>query len=377
MSPEIEIRFYDTKRFGELKEMWEALEHGKDMTVFQRYIWYYGLNEQYLKGCYGIGEKAVYAVAFKNGKAAMIAPLHIKKFGWEYKGIGSARGIYIIGEWGFTDYLNFIYDEFDTECADAIIAGVTAKFRMKSLYFHFIKKGNSFDAFLTEKYGKSKTGETICVQVPPHSSFEEFHKTMTKYSRQNIRKAFNRENNTQMEIHIEEFNNISQSEAEEFFSIYLARSVSKNELNLKEDGLKKTVIKYFNKRYNDNLKSGLSKSNYIVFNMVNNPDSYMIGIFNNDKKIGFIYGIMEGSHVWRNIIVCFDEEYKYYTPGRTAYFRYFRDILYANGGGTEMITDMSRGTERHKYELGGTEHYLVNYNIRLHRNNSEDSNVKN
>ena len=80
-----------------------------------------------------------------------------------------------------------------------------------------------------------------------------------------------------------------------------------------------------------------------------------------EKKIGFIYGIMESKNMWRNIIVCFDEEYSYYTPGRTAYFRYFRDILYADGKGSDMITDMSRGTERHKYELGGTEHYLENY----------------
>ena len=359
----IEIKFYTANQFNEIENDWKSLQCGKDMTVFQQYIWYYGLNQQYINKCFSTGESAIYAVALVDGKAKMIAPLHIRKFGWEYKGIGSAPGVYIIGKWGFTDYLNFIYNEFDSECADAIINAVRKKYHAKKFHFNFIRQDNCFEKYLAEKYPENKISETICVQTLPHDSFDEFHKTMTKYSRQNIRKAFNRENKTETEIHIEQFNTVSQKEADEFFSIYLDRSVSKNELNLKEDGLKKTVLKYFNKKYNDNLKAGLAKFNYITYNMVNNPDSYMIGIFHGEKKIGFIYGIMEGADMWRNIIVCFDEEYKYYTPGRTAYFRYFRDILYADGKGTNMTTDMSRGTERHKYELGGTEHYLENYVI--------------
>ena len=359
----ITVKSFGSKQFAELENDWKALQTGKDMTVFQQYIWYYGLNEQYGKGCFGISESAEYFVAYNDGKAVMIAPVHIKKFGFEYKGIGSAAGVYLIGQWGFTDYLNFIYDEFKAEYADAIIAEIKKKYPKLHIHFMFIREGNALQNYLNEKYEDKCIGKTICVQTLPHESFEEFHKTMTKYSRQNIRKAFNRENKTNMEIHIEEMKTVSEKDAKEFFSIYLGRSVKKNTIDLKKDGLKGTVLKYFNKKYNDNLKAGLEKFNYIIYNMVNNPDSYMIGIYNESKKIGFIYGIMEGEDIWRNIIVCFDEEYSYYTPGRTAYFRFFRDILYADGKGTNMITDMSRGTERHKYELGGTEHYLVNYLI--------------
>ena len=359
----ITVKTFSHKQFGELEQDWKSLQFGKEMTVFQQYIWYYGLNEQYNKGCFGVGEHAEYFVAYKDGKAVMIAPIHIRKFGVEYKGLGTAAGIYIIGQWGFTDYLNFIYDEFDKKYIVEILAEIERKYPRLPLHFMFIREGNSFHKYLNEKYPDKCTGQTICVQTLPHDSFDEFHKTMTKYSRQNIRKAFNRENKTNMEIHIEEMKTVSEQEAKEFFAIYLGRSSKKNVIDLKKDGLKNTVYKYFNKKYNDNLKAGLEKFNYIIYNMVNNPDSYMIGIYNEKKKIGFIYGIMEGPDIWRNIIVCFDEEYSYYTPGRTAYFRYFRDILYADGKGTKMITDMSRGTERHKYELGGTEHYLVNYHI--------------
>lgn len=359
----VETTLYNHNNFEELESVWKSLQNGKDMTVFQQYIWAKSLNDQYCKGCFGVGEKAVYIVAAKNGIVKMIAPLHIKRFGVEYKGIGSEPGIYIIGKWGFTDYLNFIYDDFDKDCFDKIFETIHNNFPGKKIHMNFLVRGSSLEQYLNENFSEQMIYETVCVQTLPHNSFDEFHKTMTKYSRQNIRKAFNRENKTETFIHIKEMGKITKEEADEFFSIYVNRSVSKNELDLKKDGIKKTLLKYFNKRYNDKLKAGLEKSNYIIYNMVNNPDSYMIGIYHNNKKIGFIYGIMENKEIWRNIIVCFDEEYKYYTPGRTAYFRFFRDILYADGKSANIITDMSRGTERHKYELGGTEHYLRNYVI--------------
>ncbi|MCQ2472001.1 MAG: peptidogalycan biosysnthesis protein [Clostridia bacterium] len=358
-----EIKVFESSEFESLKDVWTSLQQGSEMTVFQQYIWYYGLNEQYAKKCFKGSEKAEYYVVYKDGEPKLIAPIHVKKHGFEYKGIGIEKGIYMVGQWSFTDYLNFIYKDFDSECAEAVIDELKKKYKGLPIHFNFVKEENLFNKFLAENYGDKKISETICVQTLPHDSFEEFHKTMTKYSRQNIRKAFNRENKTGMEIHIEELNTVSQQDADEFFSIYLGRSQKKNTINLKKDGLKDTVYKVYNKKYNDNLKEGLHKFNYITYNMVNNKDSYMIGIFHGTQKIGFIYGIMENENMWRNIIVCFDEEFSYYTPGRTAYFRYFRDILYADGKGTTVVTDMSRGTERHKYELGGTEHYLHNYKI--------------
>lgn len=357
-----EIKYYGPSSFEELRPYWEKLQTGSDMTVFQQYVWYYGLNKQYLSNCFKPWESAVYAVAFENNEPKMIAPLHIKKLGFSYKGIGSSAGAYFIGNWSFTDYQCFIYKDFDKEVFESLISGFKKKYHVKSVTLNFLRQSTQMAEYLKYRENCSKLFETICVQTLPHNSFDEFHKTMTKYSRQNIRKAFNRENKTEMEIHIQEHTTVSQKDADEFFSIYLNRSGVKNELNLKEDGLKETIIKYTNKKYNERLKAGLQKFNYITYNMVNNPDSYMIGIYNENKKIGFIYGISEGN-IWRNIIVCFDDEYKYYTPGRTAYFRYFRDILYADGNGTDITVDMSRGTERHKYELGGTEHYLDSYKL--------------
>ena len=81
----IEIKFFKPEQFDEIKAEWEELQTGKDMTVFQQRVWYDGLNRQYLAGCFKSSEKAVYAVAYRDGAAAMIAPVHVKKHGFEYR----------------------------------------------------------------------------------------------------------------------------------------------------------------------------------------------------------------------------------------------------------------------------------------------------
>ncbi len=358
-----EIKIYDYSEFDKIKNEWETLQSGEDMTVFQQYIWYYGLNEQYKKGCFKKSETAKYYVVYKDSKAKMIAPIHIKKHGYEYKGIGISSGIYIIGQWSFTDYLNFIYDDFDEECAQAIIDELKKNYPRLSLRFSFVKKNNLLDQFLKEKYPENYIGQTICIQVLPHENFDNYYRSMPKYTRRNIKTRINREISAGIEIKIKEYNTISMQDAEEFFSIYVNRSQIKNTVSLKRDGIKNSIYKYYNKIYNDNLKSGLQKFNYLIYSMVNNPQSCLIGMFDGTKKIGFIYCLKEKSGDLRNCIVCFNGEYGFCSPGITSFYRYFKDYIYSDSNKKAVIVDLTRGTEHYKYELGGTEHYLNNYTI--------------
>lgn len=358
-----EIKIFGCSEFDKIKSEWESLQNGEDMTVFQQYIWYYGLNEQYLKDCFKKSETAQYYVVYKDGKAKMIAPVHIRKHGVEYKGIGISSGIYMIGQWSFTDYLNFIYNDFDEECAKAVIAELKKNYPRLSVHFNFVKESNAFDRFLKENYPESGTGQTICVQTLPHDSFEDYYHSLSKHTRQNIRTGINREKNSGIDIHIEKFNTISKQNAEEFFSIYVSRSKNKNTVNLRKDGFKNSIFKFYNKKYNNNLKAGLKKFNYLTYSMENNPQSCLIGIFSGPKKIGFIYCLRENNGDLRNSIVCFDEIYGFYTPGITSFYRYFKDYVYSANERTAVTIDMTRGTEKYKYALGGTEHYLSNYKI--------------
>ncbi len=359
----IEIKTYSFNEFEQLKPFWESLQSGGDMTVFQQYIWYLGLNKQYESGCFKRSEYAEYHVVFKDGKAKMIAPIHIKKHGFEYKGIGIESGIYMVGQWSFTDYLNFIYDEFDDECAQAVIDSLKKKYPRLTMHFNFIKENNSFDRFLEKNYKSDFRYKTTCIQVLPHESFDSFYQSMTKHTRQNIRTALNREIKENNELHIEVFNTVNRQQADEFYKIYIKRSQNKNSVNFSKDGIKASVYKLNNKIYNDRLKRNLEKFNYLIYSMVNNPASCLIGIFDGEKKIGFIYCLRENRSLLRNAIVCFDESYGFFTPGMTAFYRFFKDYIYSDSSERASIIDMTRGTENYKYKLGGTEHYLNNYKI--------------
>lgn len=358
----IEIRFFSPSEFETLKEYWIELEKGKDMTAFQRYSWYYALNKQYLDNCFGAFDKAVYVVAFSKGNPIMIAPIHIKKYGFEFKGYGSASGAYVIGTWGFTDYLNYIYCNFNPEAFEAINKAIKNKYKIKALHINSVRRRTEIQKYLSNKYSDSFCYETLCVKTEPKDNFDIFFKSMSKSTRQNIRTALNREIKDGKNIYIKVFNTVSKQDAEEFFSIYLERSKSKNTINIQRDGLKNSILKELNKIYNIRLKESLKKSNYLVYNMVHNPDSMLVGIYCNEKKIGFLYGLKSTADLWHDILVCFDENYRFYSPCRTALYRLYKDYVYSSDR-NKMTIDMTKGNEKYKYDFCGKEHFVDSYVI--------------
>ena len=110
-----ELKFVSPQSFDTLKDIWQKLETGADMTAFQSYEWYSRVNEPFLKGCFPNSDSVFYAVLYDNGEAKLIYPLYIKKYGFFFRGIGVSRGIYIFGEWSHDDYLNLIYKDFSSD----------------------------------------------------------------------------------------------------------------------------------------------------------------------------------------------------------------------------------------------------------------------
>ncbi len=358
----IETRFFYPSEFETLKEYWIELEKGKDMTAFQRYSWYYAINKQYLDKCFGAFDKAVYVVAFSKGNPVMIAPIHIKKCGLQFKGYGAASGAYIIGTWGFTDYLNYIYCKFNSEAFEAINHAIKKKYKVKSLHINSVIRGTDIQKYLSEKYSSSFCYETLCVKTEPKENFDTFYKAMSKSTRQNIRTALNHETKDGKNINIKVFNTVSIQDAEEFYSIYLERSKSKNTINIKSDGIKDSVLKELNKIYNNKLKKSLKQSNYLVYNMTHNPDSMLVGIYCDDIKIGFLYGLKSSPNLWHDIIVCFNENYRFYSPCRTALYRLYKDVVYSSDN-NKLTVDMTKGNEKYKYDFCGEEHFVDSYII--------------
>ena len=342
---------------NELKETWLKLEQGDDMTAFQAYRWYESLNRQFLSGAFPGTDRVIYAVCKKDGRAVMIAPLHIKRFGLEFKGYGCAPGTYIFGEWGFTDYLNFIYNDFDSEAAEALIEFALKRKPGRQLFLRQIKKSSRLAELLGKNFSACFSGESCCLEIEKCADYASYKKGLSKSVRQNIRTANNRAEKEDVGLRVELVKNLSEKEAGEFFSIYLARSEQKNRVNF-SGSVKQAIAAELNKSYNQKLKRRLERHNCIIDGLVNGGNNDIVCIYAKEKKIGLIYGLKERNGKIRIVLVCFDESFSRYSPGIIAIDKAICS-LYENDEFSGM--DLTRGKEKYKYDLGGRETQVVSY----------------
>ena len=108
------IDFISLESFSILEHDWDLLQRGKDMTYFQQYVWYKILAELN-KEIKNKNIEYCFARVKKEGKTNLIAPLWIVKNTFAKF---NKKGVYIFGRAQWSDYLNFIYDEFDSASLD-------------------------------------------------------------------------------------------------------------------------------------------------------------------------------------------------------------------------------------------------------------------
>lgn len=357
----IKVEFFDTGRFTSLKSDWERLEKGRDMTVFQSYDWYSRLNEYYIKTQAEKQGACVYAVAYESGKASMIAPLFIKKRGVSFKGFGMAGGVYLLGMWGFTDYLNFIYDDFSGGCFTAICEAAAEKYGVNVFRFCQIVKGTRTDAFLKQQYPYNLQSVSVCVKITVGGDLKEYTGGLTKNVRQNIRTARNRASKEGKAISIKVLEACTEQEASELYRIYTERSDVLNRIKMGE-GIKKLVLSAANARYNLKLKKNLRRYNYITEGLQTGKNNFILLCYIGESVAGFCYGLKSGDSDITIMIVCFKEEYKRFSPGMLGIYGYLEERCRA---GRPVTMDLTRGTESYKYDLGGIEHEIVSYEFTL------------
>lgn len=356
----VSVEFYDTDNFGLLKNIWERLESGSDMSAFQSYDWYSRLNEQYKSGAFGKSDKVVYALAIKDGVPVLIAPFHIKKRGVSYKGIGIPKGIYIFGMWGFTDYLNFIYIDFCRDCFQKITELTAKKFSAETFRFYQLIKGTRLDSYLKGNHAGSLCNTTICVKISLTEDFEKYVQNLSKSVRQNIRTAKNRAAREGFELTWKLAETVDERTANELFSIYAKRSDRLNRINIK-GGVKQALLGFCNRQYNRKLKRRLELYNYMTEAMQNGRQNFILILYAADKVAGFFYGINSTGSDIAVMIVSIKEDFKTFSPGILGIYGF----LESKGLKGEKVTvDLTRGTEKYKYDLGGTEHELNSYAIK-------------
>ncbi len=356
----MDITIFTPYDFNKLEKAWKSLEKGADMTCFQSYEWCAEINRLYLNRAYKNNVRAFYILATENNIPVMIAPVHYVKHGVSIKGLGINKGGYIIGTTTHSDYLSFIYNEFSPECFEAILTFIAEEFKIKKFFFEQVISGTELDQYLSKRNNSIKINQATCVKIIPEENYETYNKSLSKSVRQNIRTANNRAVKDNINISIEVCNSVNEETATTLYNIYRRRVASQN--TVVKDSLKAKLISTYYKKYNEKLAQRLSESNYLTRTMQKNSENnFILIIKGNQTPIGFCFGLKNDDSI-SVMIVTFDEAYSKYSPGMLGISSFIKSSYET---GNPVTLDLTKGNEKYKYDLGGQEHYLNYYCVKI------------
>lgn len=134
------VRKFSQDDLALLKADWKNLEKGKDMSFFQTYDWYESINE--VKPTKG---EVVFIEILDPEKAILIAPLWILRHSYLFV---NKRGCYFWGKEGYSDYLNFIYSDFDGNALDTLFSFIREEFCVTQYYLDFLQEKTDVVAYI-------------------------------------------------------------------------------------------------------------------------------------------------------------------------------------------------------------------------------------
>lgn len=336
---------YQLNGFDRLEVYWRNLECGKDMTAFQSFDWYRNINSLYqlerVKNCY---RKCRYIIVFSNETPILIAPLEIRTVGVGYRRYGAPRGIYFIGRVGYTDYLNFIYKDFDANAFRYLIDYLHSMYARLPLVFERMLESSESHRFLTEHFS-CRQFPVCCAALYLPPSFEEYKMNLSKSTRQNIRTAINRaqKNGCYLthELILDENNDIK----EKLFILNKERLNKKSAKSRKEMSLAGRIYCFF-----ANVFRGLFSAKLDVLRASRNSFCFLVK--DDERIVSFFWGIRNDYlKEYYVILAGVDKDYEWYSPNISHLYLFMEEYYMKNNDSIRVI-DFTRGAEGYKKNIG-------------------------
>lgn len=329
------VDYIPSKRLNDINDIWKTLEKGKDMTLFQSYDWY-----NMLLNCY-IPEDtdnfiSVFAVVSCDNHPCMIAPLWIVKHSFRFL---NKKGIYLLGRDSYSDYLNFIYQQFDGNAFDYLIADIVKNYNVRNCSFENIRESTDFYQHII--HSNCLNIEDViepCVSLDVPTSLEGYQSLLSKNARQNLRTA----------------NNRLLKDGKKLIFCFDDKEVDKKHcLEIRES---KLSVKYAK-------VSSLRKYKYRFVNklLYHFPRFTPILTYSNSKVMTakdedgkecafFHYAYDSDGHCVRVMSAGTDLDYARYSPGMLLMYGFIKLKIEE---GTVHVVDFTRGDEKYKTVLGG------------------------
>lgn len=339
------IEFISLDSFPMLKHDWSMLQKGKDMTYFQQYEWYRILVELN-KGIKHRSFEYVFARVQKSDETVLIAPLWIVKKTFAKF---NKKGVYIFGRAQWSDYLNFIYNKFDSASIDFLFSQIKLKYGICNYILEEIRQESDLAQYVMEKFQLKSVNQSVCVDLNIPDSEEDYKKMLSKSSRQNIRTAFNRAKTDGVSF-VFNFDDINVN-LDEFEKYRNIRLLDKNQIH---QNLVSRIKCFISTKI---LRRGYYKfPEYNPFTHDKESKFITIKSSNGELCAAFNYGFDKVHSQIVLMAVSTNPKFYKYSPGILVLFEYIKKQIECKD---IKGIDFTRGNERYKYVLGGKKHYNV------------------
>ncbi len=345
----MKIKEFSPSDFNDLEMVWKELEKGPEMTWFQTFDWYKTINEHFMaekkkapfrKGTYIL-------LSDDNGVPLMIAPIQIIKTSFYFKGLGLKKGFYFIGRQGYSDYLNFIYNDFKNEYLEEILKYLKNTYSMTYCYFENISSETAAYKYINSIPDCSRT-DSICMRIKLDDDFEKYRSSLAKSVRRNMTTAFNRAEKNGLKFTYEIAKTLDKKTISELSEIYLPRYNKKNQQTISD--MSKKAQLYMKVR---NAIVDFSGKPIDVLSEIENCWC-LIARCGDEIAAFFHYVYRPENKTIYQLIAGVNEKYQWYGPGKTQLYSFIKDEIEKGKPDVEVI-DLTRGNEGYKYDFNSEE----------------------
>lgn len=346
----MEIRKIDIHTADDLeviKKDWIRLESGKEMTIYQSYAWNRLLVESWSKDVKNriFSRISIYCL-YDGSEIRFLMPIMIEKCSIRNRWICKDRGIHILGDGTYTDYLNGIYDQCSQDDILQTLEAIRSDHINMPMLFRSIKEETFFSSVLGKIGRLEKTG--VYVSVKRRNNADTYRKSLSKNTRQNLRTAQNRMEKDGVVYELKVMDQVEPDFIEKLKRMHTERLRVKNWNDRSFLHRLSSLIRQHFRIMDDRLAFDSMKCI---------KDSVWVVVYLNGQIAGYLYGLKDRKtiHIMQN---CVNIKYKYYSP----MFRGAYDFIVKTYEGTKTDeVDFTRGTETYKYWLGGSESKLNSY----------------
>ena len=333
------IELLQSYRFGsmELETIWTAFYRGnRHLFPYQSYEYNQVAYRCFRFQTSRLNEKYFFYVYYQDKTPKLIMPLILKQ-----------NKLYIFGDFESAGALDFIYPE--DVCPGDFAEGLTElrKIHTEELCINKLNiRSKLYDYLLLQGQEKPanirQTGRRICVKIP-FNDYDSYYNRLTKNNRQNLRTAYNRleKDGLSWNLAVDRKIRLHSKSYQDEFAIYLKRESERD--NKSRGFFSKLRLKY---------------TDPVTVALRNMKNGYDFKFYIGNKLAAFMMGLESEN---KEVIIpklAIDSNFSKYSPGK---LMINETVKYLTANSNIRTLDLSKGSEKYKYDMGGTEH--INYDF--------------